>query len=247
MITSLLLAAAIWPAAVTQHCEPNTDVVMIGIAENPKGDLLYCELITQPTPSTINVNYANKHKIFAEKKLTFSDNPSIPSVTQEDFRFGELRKASVTHQQVELNYQANNQKNLNKVILPTKDVDVIDAGFDNFVRTHWDDLIKGNKISLNFASMSHLKLLALRISVQPASNCASKGEKQYGEFCFLVEIDNALLRLLLGNIKLAYDEQHRLKEFNGVVNVEDEHEASQTAIIHYYYKQDYLVNTTEAQ
>jgi hypothetical protein len=77
----------------------------------------------------------------------------------------------------------------------------------------------------------------LRISSQPLEKCGRDVNKTPStHYCFYVEIDNAFLRMLLGNIKLVYDHQRRLEEFNGVVNILSEKESNQTATIHYYYR-----------
>lgn len=240
MLASLLLTAAVWPLNVTRYCQPSDKTIMTGVAQSPSGNFLYCEQVEQPTEHSLIVNYIRNGEIFAEKKLSYTINPEIPSVQQKDFRSGELRKADLTGQSVELQYQPNTRKKNSHTSIPLEEVDVIDAGFDNFVRNHWSELQTGKTLPVNFASMSHLKVLPLRISAQTPTKRTGETDASNESFCFLVEIDNALLRLLLGNIKLTYDQQHRLINFNGVVNIEDDKESTQTAIISYYYQMDYL-------
>lgn len=239
MLASLLLTAAVWPISVIQYCQPSIATIMIGVAQTPSGIFLYCEQVEQPTEHSLVVKYIRDGKTFAEKKLNYSSNPEIPSVQQTDFRSGELRKAELTAKTIDLQYQASTRKKNTRVSIPQKEVDVIDAGFDNFVRNHWNELQAGKILPVNFASMSHLKVLPLRISAQAPEKCTEITGASKESFCFLVEIDNALLRLLLGNIKLIYDQQHRLITFNGIVNIEDDNQSTQTAKISYYYQIDY--------
>ncbi len=119
---------------------------------------------------------------------------------------------------------------------------MLDAGFNDFVQLHWDKLVAGNALSVNFGSIAHQKTLPLLISAKPTAKCENIINKGAGPapFCFMVEIDNVILRMLIGNIKLTYDNQHRLEEFNGTVNIQDEKQESQSAIIHYYYSDDYM-------
>jgi hypothetical protein len=236
MLASLLLTTAVWPLEVTQYCQVSDKTIMAGVAQSQSGNFLYCEQVEQPTEHSLIVSYVRNGKVFAEKKLSYSSNPEIPTVQQKDFRSGEVRKADLTAHTIDLQYQPNTRKKNTKISIPKEEVDVIDAGFDKFVHNHWDDLQAGKTLSVNFASMSHLKVLPLRISAQVPAKCAAKNDSS----CFLVEIDNAFLRLLLGNIKLTYDQQHRLINFNGVVNIEDDKESTQTAKISYYYQIDYL-------
>lgn len=241
MLASILLTAAIWPSSVTEHCVPLNTTLMVGVAKASNGSFLYCELVDQPNQQELNIVYVKNKKVFASKKLNYTSNPKTPSVLQKDFRFGEIRQADTTEKEITLHYQANSNKKNVSANIGRKDVDVVDAGFDNFIRIHWDELQSGNTFSINFASMAHLKALPLRISSQPLEKCARNADKTTSaHYCFYVEIDNAFLRMLLGNIKLIYDQQHRLEEFNGVVNILSEKESNQTAKIRYYYRQDYL-------
>lgn len=235
MIASLLLSAAIWPAPATQDCMPLEDTILLGIAKNTAGELLYCELVSQPQPKSLKISYIKDTKVLAEKTLQYTDNAKKPSVTQKDFRFGELRQADIAEQEIKLQYQANKQKKINSITLPISQVDVIDAGFDSYIREEWSQLQAGKTLSVNFASIPHLKTLPLRVSKQASEKCVHQESEII--FCYLVEIDNALLRLMLGKIKLTYDEQRRLRSFNGVVNILDDKQSTQSATIHYYYRQ----------
>jgi hypothetical protein len=239
MLSSLLLTAALWPSSVMHDCKPLDNSIMVGIAQTSSGTHLYCELVSQPTATSLEVSYVLQDKVIAEKKINYKSNAATPSIAQKDFRFGEIRQADVSDQHVELHYQASGQKKMGNAIISMQKVDVIDAGFDHFVRAHWEELQSGKTLSVNFASMAHLKTLPLRISAQPLEKCANKSEKNTSLFCFFVEIDNAILRILLGNIKLTYDQQHRLHEFNGIVNILGEDQENQKAVIHYFYSNDY--------
>lgn len=239
MLSSLLLSAAIWPSSVTQDCKPLDNSIMVGVAQTSSGAHVYCELVSQPATNSLEISYVFHDKPIAEKKINYQSNPAMPSIAQKDFRFGEIRQAALTNENVELHYQSSTQKKMGGAIIPIQKVDVIDAGFDNFVRDHWEELQSGKTLSVNFASMAHLKTLPLRISAQPLEKCINKAEKNASLFCFFVEIDNAILRMLLGNIKLTYDQQHRLHEFNGIVNILGEDQENQKAVIRYFYSSDY--------
>jgi hypothetical protein len=240
MLASMLLTAALWPEAVTQYCSPTDATLLVGVAKSADENFIYCEEIESLNQHELRVSYTKDKKTFATKDLNYTTNPATPSVLQRDFRFGEVRQAEVSDLKIELHYQANNHKKNSSAAINAKNVDVIDAGFDNFVRAHWDELQSSKTISINFASMSHLKTLPLRISSQPLKSCDSDINPNAPTYCLYVEIDNIFLRMLLGNIKLIYDQQRRLQEFNGVVNILSEKESNQTAKIHYYYRNDYL-------
>lgn len=236
MIASLALTAALWPAAVVQDCVPSDNVVIVGVARDNAGKFLYCEMVSRPGEHQLRVEYTRRNQLFATKQLAYGQSLKMPEVLQQDSRSGEVREAKLIDNHIILRYQPNRRKNAGEAQIAVNKADVVDAGFDNYVRLHWEELISGEIVPVNFASMAHLKVLPLRIRHQPLTTCdAQAGEGN----CFQVEIDNALLRLVLGNIKLLYDNQHRLQKFDGMVNINDDDGDNQKAIIHYYYQSDF--------
>lgn len=208
---------------------------MVGVATDKAGQFLYCEVIFRPGEERLDIEYSRNNRLFATKQLSYRQSLKMPEVLQRDSRTGEVREAKLINNQLILKYQPNRDKKMGEAHIAMNKADVVDAGFDNYVRLHWNELASGTIVPINFASMAHLKVLPLRIRSQPLSICDSQAQDG---FCFQVEIDNALLRLVLGNIKLLYDKQHRLQKFDGIVNVTDEEGNNQKAIIHYYYQHD---------
>lgn len=238
MLTSLLMVAALWPPHLMQMCAPDEKTSILGIAQSPSGDFIYCEHIEISPEHNLNISYTKDGKKFAEKKVIRTRNPATPSIEQVDSRSGETRIASVNEQLLSMQYQGSRKENIQNSQFSLADVDVVDAGFDYFIREHWDNLQAGKVLPVNFASIAHQKVLSLRVRKLESQKCAEKNETTQPPYCYFVEIDNALLRLVLGNIKLSYDEQRRLTNFNGVVNIEDDKGETQTAHIRYYYKAD---------
>lgn len=242
MIASIALGALLWPATITDHCQPSADAKIVGIAQDTNEKFLYCEIISQTSSSQLHINYTRSNKIFATKDLTFSNNPFTPEITQTDSRSGEKREAAIDDKNVVLKYQETKKKKMENTSIALHDVDIVDAGFDNFVRARWDELASGKVIPVSFASIAHQKVLPLRISTKPLDKCVQKSSDKtsQSQFCIWVDIDNVFLRILLGNIKLTYDQQHRLQKFDGVVNLQTDSQDNQNAVIHYFYSADYL-------
>jgi hypothetical protein len=245
MIASLALGALLWPATITDHCQPPNNTKIVGVAQDINEKFLYCEIISQTNSNQLHIDYTRSEKVFATKDLTFSNNPFTPEVMQVDSRSGEKREATVDQKNVVLKYQETKKKKMEKTSIALHDVDILDAGFDNFVRARWDDLASGKVIPVSFASIAHQKALPLRISTKPLDKCVPKpaDKNSQSQFCIWVDIDNVFLRMMLGNIKLTYDQQHRLQKFDGVVNIQSDSQDNQNAVIHYFYSTDY--STTE--
>lgn len=239
MLASALLVTVLWPPAVMQECKPADDVSILGVAQSTSGEFLYCEHIEIKSERELSIVYTDKEKKFAKKQIGYIGNPATPSVSQLDFRSGEVRLANIHQQQLELQYQANRKEKIQRTQVSLADVDVIDAGFDYFIRDKWQELQTGKVVPVNFASITHQRVLPLRVRKFESEKCREDAQPAYQYYCYFVEVDNAILRLILGNIKLVYDEQRRLRNFNGVVNIENNKGATQTANITYYYKIDY--------
>lgn len=234
MITSLILASSFWPAEVIQQCAPSSEAIIVAIAENAKHEHLYCEIFTQHDKK-VHANYTFNSTVIATKELDYTISLNNPQVKQKDLRTGERREATINEKDITLLYQEKSTSKTEKETFPLMESDATDAGFNNFIITHWDELLAGKTVPLDFASISHQRLLPLKISLKSADKCALKKAAAAAPICFWVDIDNAFLRLLIGNIKLSYDDERRLIQYDGIVNINDSKGKTQHAVIHYYY------------
>jgi len=243
MYSSLALAAALWPAAAAEHCPPQPSTIIIGVAYDSSHKFLYCEYFSKTDEQQINVDYVRKTTTFAHKELNFSTNLFVPAVTQIDYRNGERRESHIEDNNIRMTYQENTRKKINSTTIATKDIDIVDAGFNNFVKANWEKLIAGKPLPANFGSIIHQKSLPLLITAIPVEKCNLQKNSINIQSCFVVDINNSFLRLLLSSIKISYDSKHRLLQFDGVVNIQDDLGRSQSATINYFYKEDYLLTT----
>lgn len=239
MLANLLMTLALWPQPITEYCRPTSETLVLGIARSSDGKFLYCEQIDSQSKNALTIIYWNNGKKIAQKNLRYGEDFTRPAVEQIDSRSGEQRIAIIDGKNLTMKYQASQADKMKSTSVPLKDVDIVDAGFDYFIRQHWDKLQSGKGIDVKFASMAHQKVLPLRIRHLSDQKCHDLNSTIKEHHCYQVEIDNAFLRLLLGNIKLAYDKQQRLITYKGTVNIEDSAGESQIAKIDYYYKDDF--------
>ena len=75
---------------------------------------------------------------------------------------------------------------------------IIDAGFDEFVRNHWDSLVAGEKKRFLFPFAERDSLVELRI--KPAA-CNYPTETDQ---CFKLELSNWFVRMLVKPIELGF-------------------------------------------
>lgn len=98
---------------------------------------------------------------------------------------------------------------------------VIDAGFDNFVKQEWDRLMDGESIAFYFAFPQRLTNVRLRIDrIKPQRSPIEYREE--GWVHFKIRVNNRLLSLFVDSLYLAYEPQERqLKVFRGRSNLPD--------------------------
>jgi hypothetical protein len=91
-----------------------------------------------------------------------------------------------------------------------------DAGFDSFVRDHWEQLVAGETLRFNFLVPSRLGYLAFKVR--------QIGEERIGDRpvrVFRLAL-GGLLGLVVSGIDVAYDSESRiLMRFEGLSNVRD--------------------------
>ena len=124
------------------------------------------------------VDYVKQQKIFATKVLDFALGLHTPSVKQTDARTGELRQAQLVQGKWQLTYLESTDKTPKAAEVSLPPEAVIDAGFDHYVRSQWATLMAGNNVVFDFASIPHLKAIALRAATKPLSDCDAYEQAQ---------------------------------------------------------------------
>lgn len=232
---SLLAAVAMNAAA---HCGYDGEVRVTGLARDPQnGELAYCEYhLPAENDRTRVLYYSPQGFRIAEKTLIASggdsprNNPR-PEVLQRDYRQGEQREIRRRGNRWEMRYRAPGSSAWETAALGDGAIDVIDAGFDAFVRRHWDRLVSGQPLAFDFASPLHGRAIELR-----ARRVACR-DSQSGRLCFRVDLAQPLLRFFAGDLYLEYGaDSRRLLFFEGVVNLLDSRAESQRLQIDYRYE-----------
>lgn len=196
----------------------------------------YCEYYTSQDDDKVTVfYYAPEGDLIVEKTLKERDGTSgsrsaLPNVTQIDRRHGEVREVQWQDGQWMIRYRANNDQAWKVSLRDARSVDVIDAGFDIYVRDHWDVLISGETLNFNFASPLHGRSIKLRAR---EVSCSQSGSE---DTCIRVDVAQPLVRLFVEDLNLTYNTvSRRLKSFKGIVNILDAQAHSQQLEIFYQY------------
>ncbi|AWF80984.1 hypothetical protein BTJ40_09260 [Microbulbifer sp. A4B17] len=219
------------------NCHYQGPYLVKGLAYDPVDrQLQYCEYYTSKENDEIIVfYYSPEGDLIAEKTLQERDGAAasrsaLPNVTQVDRRHGEVREVLWQDSQWKMRYRANEDKDWKVSLRDARSIDVIDAGFDTYVRDHWGSLASGETLNFNFASPMHGRSIKLRARMVSCNREASE------DTCIRVDVAQPLIRLFVKDLNLTYDTaSRRLKSFKGIVNILDSQANSQQLEVFYQY------------
>ena len=155
--------------------------------------------------------------IFARKTADFSNNQFMPEFKLENTRTGHEEKTRFIKNKYEVIFSGTKSKTRRKSQINYKDGAISDAGFDNFIIEHWDQIIAGKEFKRDFLVPSMQKFLSFRIYQDAILN-------KEGQSLRLINIEpnSFFVRVIAGKIKLYYDiDEPILRVFEGVSNMRD--------------------------
>lgn len=164
--------------------------------------------------------------LIAFKTLHYGTGPTTPAFVQQNINTQDSVAIAIEQGEIVMTFAAaaaasgaveSGQAGSDRVVARQPDADlplVVDAGFDGFVKTHWESLLAGESQRFQFPLAARETLLELQIS---SANC---GYESQTDQCFTLEPGNWLLKMLAEPIELGYDRQlRRLTRFRGVSNI----------------------------
>lgn len=157
---------------------------------------------------------------FARKQLEYTADPTQPNFQLEDARLGYhegVRGAGDTR--VVFVQRGPGESEISGPVPSSKDPKtpvVMDAGFDDFVRRHWDALQRGDTVSFPFLVPSRQDWWAFDIS-------KDRDEDVHGEPASVIRMSlGSWFGFLLPHIEVSYaNARKELLRFAGISNVRD--------------------------
>jgi hypothetical protein len=154
-------------------------------------------------------------RAFARKWVREAPSAVAPDFDYEDGRDGYREGVRTDHGSRVVFVRENARAELKTRPLPQRADGVLDAGFDAFVRAHWEDFDAGRAPQLDFLIPSRFEFLPFVLfgmrdttwTGAPARRLTMRLQGWYG--------------FALPGIDLTYDRGGRLEEFDGVGNVRD--------------------------
>jgi hypothetical protein len=174
-------------------------------------------------------------RTIVSKSLDFSRSITAPAIDQVDQRTGTRVFTRHEDGRLQAGYQRNADADLRTdTVRLTPDL-IVDAGFDPFVRTQWQQLLAGDSVKASFFVPSRLDTVTVSIAPVAREECAEAP----GEVLCLVVRPAGMLRVVgwfVEPLRLAYDiEQQRLQMFRGLSNLLDNEGNPQDVVVLFEY------------
>lgn len=195
--------------------------------------LLYREVHTlildNDMPISREVDYINPDgKVIAHKASTYKGTPTTPDFELTDFRDGYQESAETNDKKRILSIKENAKSAINSKRLEQSEYTmVVDAGFDEFVRSQWQSLLAGKTATFSFAAPARLEYIDFRLTPINQDDTTLTVE---------MRLKSRWISWLLDPIQLTYDLiSQRLLRYKGLTNLRDDQGNGIKAEIVYRY------------
>jgi hypothetical protein len=176
----------------------------------------------QPIERT-TLYYDADNQLFAEKNNRYrsqfnnpdsnntdSDSPATPDFMLTDDRYGYSESMEQDGKRWRVEYKEPKESG-NKILSKPDYTPVIDAGFDEFVRAHWNDLMEGDTVNFSFAVPSRLEWIDFRLIPLAQKD---------GTLTVEMRLKSRWIAWLLDPVFLNYDlKSKRLLTYRGLTNI----------------------------
>lgn len=206
---------------------------VIGEAYAPGSNkLLYIEKHRYVEDNQHEVKYYNADgELFAEKRLSYGQYEQAPAFEQTNDLRGEWIKVSGQGDQIKVEYREESDSVVFDKRFKVNDHLLVDAGFDRYVKRHWDDLLQNQKREIEYLVPSRLTTVGFEVG---RVDCLSGTRAD--AVCFAITPTSWFVSLAVDPITVAYDPVSRnLLRFNGRGNIASSSGKYQTVDIHYQY------------
>lgn len=179
--------------------------------------------------------------IFASKIADFSNSQFMPEFALENTRTGHEEKTRFIDNKYEVIFSESKNKTRKESQIKFEDSAISDAGFDNFIIEHWDQIIAGKKFKRDFLVPSMQDFLSFRIYQDAIVN--KKGQSLR---LINIEPDSFFVRVIAGTLKLYYDsDKPALRVFEGVSNMRDSKGDNYNVLIKYEDVKSQILSVNE--
>ncbi len=155
----------------------------------------------------------NNQQLGSREILYKADRVKAYSLQQEHIEYREsIERAS---RALLLEKQSNGKLAQQKLTSSSAEETVIDAGFNEFVVRHWDELLTGKTKEFDFVSAARLRVVGFRVKLD-------KQRSSDQQLMFSMTASNPIIRTLMSPIRVGfYRESRQLAYYQGISNLRD--------------------------
>lgn len=165
-------------------------------------------------------------RAFARKRVQYAGSGRAPLFELVDERAGYREGTRATNGGIEAFVQTPREREERRATLDAGAALVVDAGFDEFVRSQWEALQQGETVRLDFLVPSRLDTYGFTLK-----RVGRVGEGEAAASVFRLSL-GGLVGLFAPDIEVRYrDADRRLMRFEGVTNIRTEGEDNLVARI----------------
>ena len=156
--------------------------------------------------------------VFAEKTLDFTTDFFLPEFSLVNKQTGHNETTRYVDENYQVSFIKSHESREKQKPLSYTSGAISDAGFDNFVTSHWDELTSGKEFTRDFLIPGLLRFFKFRIY---QDSVVEEDDSRYR--VLHIEPANFFLRKLAGTSRLYYEHDWpELKKFRGISNMRDE-------------------------
>ncbi|WP_101758980.1 hypothetical protein [Oceanicoccus sp. KOV_DT_Chl] len=207
-------AQAAVPAVIGEAYDLDGQVMLYRELHYYSGDKLNHRVVYQAQAA--DTDQLLPQSLMAEKIIDYSYGLATPAFTQQSYLFPETIVVEWADAQLAVSYQEGSASSVatNTKKISVKNPMVIDAGFDHFIREHWQAINSGKAMDFYYLAPTRQSLVELSVV---AKACA---DNQPDFACFEINSANWFIRLILDPIEISYDlETKKLRRFRGLANL----------------------------
>ena len=182
------------------------------------GELIYTESHNETYKAGIIISdeviYRDtSNNIIAIKKVDYSNGMIMPDFMLKNMETGHIESALKEADQLKVIFSKNKNDLKKEAVIPLPDKAIIDAGFDQFIIEHWDEIIQGERLVRKMLIPSMKKFIEFRIYQKNIDEINNKRT-------LIVEPNSMFIRFVADPLILEYDfDKPRLYVFEGVSNM----------------------------
>ncbi|MCX5761141.1 MAG: hypothetical protein NTW72_06490 [Gemmatimonadetes bacterium] len=220
---SILFAVMLASGGLTLSSDPAPTLLTTPAFDQKTGRLIYVEERKQfDEPGRLGTwrfTYRDAAgETIVRRQVHFEKSTLKPSFRLDDLRNGYAEGAELVGDKIKVFRGGSAGDPYRERLLTVPEPAVVDAGFNAFVEHHWNALMKGDVLHVNFVAPSQLDYFKFRVY-----KARETTHQRKQAVVLKMDIDHVLLRLFVDAIQLTYDKgTKQLLVYDGMSNIYDD-------------------------